>query len=180
MSLTSSLYSRTHAPPPSPKRTAVLRSVQSTQPERRSAPTSRTRRVPVSIRPWAVRTPYMKPLQAALMSMAGQVAPMSAWIMAAVAGAIRSGDVVARMMKSMSAGVRPASAIALRAASAPRERVVPPMRRSRIPVRSEIHSSDVSRVSESSSFVTTRSGRPIPQPVKRTPMCLPLLLAFLS
>ena len=87
-----------------------------------------------------------------------------------VAGAMRSGEVVAKRTKSMSSGPTPASAIALRPAMVPKERAVPPMRRSRMPVRSEIHSSLVSRVSDSSSFVTMRSGRPIPQPLKRTPM----------
>jgi hypothetical protein len=45
--------------------------------------------------------------------------------------------------------------------------VVPPTRRSRIPVRSTIHASVVSRVASRSAFVTTFSGRAAPQPVRR-------------
>ena len=56
-------------------------------------------------------------------------------------------------------GSTPASSMALRPAmSAERHRAEPPMRRSRMPVRSVIHSSDVSSVEESSSLVTMRSG----------------------
>src|SRR5688500_14383932 len=49
----------------------------------------------------------------------------------------------------------------------PRPVVVPPTRRSRIPVRSTIHASLVSRLSSRSAFVTTLSGSAVPQPVMR-------------
>ena len=170
ISLTFSSYSSTAAPPPSPRRTAVLRSLQSTQPDRCSAPISSTRLAPVSSRPWAVRTPYMNPLQAAFRSIDMQVIPRSLAIIGAVAGAMRSGVVVARMSTSMSLGLTPASFIASVPARTASSRVELPIRRSRIPVRSLIHSSEVSRVLERSSLVTMFSGRPIPQPVKRTPI----------
>ncbi|MEY2610306.1 MAG: hypothetical protein RLZZ128_955, partial [Actinomycetota bacterium] len=46
---------------------------------------------------------------------------------------------------------------------------VPPTCRSEIPLRSLIHSSDVSRVRIRSAFVTTRGGRALPQPVMIAP-----------
>ena len=112
----------------------------------------------------------MKPLQAAFTSIAAQFSPSSFAIIGADAGISRSGVVVARTRKSMSPTRSPASSIALRPAMTPRETAEPPMRRSRMPVRSAIHSSEVSSVRESSSFVTMRSGRAMPQPLKRTPI----------
>ena len=55
-------------------------------------------------------------------------------------------------------------------ASMARPEVVPPMRRSRMPVRSTIHSSLVSRLTAMSSLVTTLSGTAMPQPVIRMPL----------
>ena len=164
--------SRSAAEPSAPS-TAMLRSVQSTQRDRCSAPITRTRLLPVSSRPYAVRMAYMNPLQAAFTSIAGHVRPNSAAIMGAVAGAIRSGVVVASTRKSMSEGSTKASSMARFPATTPRDFAEPPMRRSRIPVRSVIHSSVVSRVLESSSLVTIRSGTAMPHPLKRTPMVSP-------
>ena len=124
----------------------MLRSVQSTQRERCSAPITSIRLLPVSKSPWAVRMAYMNPLQAALTSIAGHVRPNSVAIMGAVAGAMRSGVVVASTKKSMSDGSTKASSIARFPASTPKDLAEPPMWRSRIPVRSVIHSSEVSRV----------------------------------
>ena len=56
------------------------------------------------------------------------------------------------------------------AASMARPDVVPPMWRSRMPVRSMIHSSLVSRLTAMSSLVTTLSGTAMPQPVIRMPV----------
>ena len=50
------------------------------------------------------------------------------------------------------------------------EAVVPPIRRSEIPVRATIHSSLVSRVFSRSWLVTTFSGRAVPQPEMTAPV----------
>ena len=65
-------------------------------------------------------------------------------------------------------GRRPASARAARPASVASPEVVPPTRRSLMPVRSVIHSSLVSMVAARSSLVTILSGRAVPQPVIAT------------
>ena len=148
----------------------MLRSLQSTQRERFSEPITRMRRAPVSSSPWATRTAYMKPLHAAFTSIAAQFKPSSFATIGAEAGHSRSGVVVARTKKSMSPTSSPASAMAFRPAMTPSETAEPPIRRSRMPVRSVIHSSEVSSVRESSSLVTMRSGRAMPQPLKRTPI----------
>ena len=73
----------------------------------------------------------------------------------------RSGVSVATMIRSMSAAVSPASARAARAEAAAICEVVSPaaaMRRSRIPVRLKIHSSDVSTNLERSALVRIFSG----------------------
>ncbi len=73
-----------------------------------------------------------------------------------------SGVQVPTTIMSMSPASTSASAIARRAAASPIEAVVswsPAMCRCRMPVRSRIHSSDVSIVFSRSSFVTTFSGR---------------------
>ncbi|CAB4763110.1 unannotated protein [freshwater metagenome] len=59
----------------------------------------------------------------------------------------------------------PDISIALRPDSIDRLAVEPPICRRSIPVRSIIHSSDVSRVLARSAFVTTFSGSARPQPV---------------
>ena len=82
-----------------------------------------------------------------------------------------SGVTVATMTRSRSAGSTPAWARAARAAgsamseSASSSRAT---RRSRIPVRATIHSSEVSTIRDSSSFVRTYSGAFAPTPVIET------------
>ncbi len=70
----------------------------------------------------------------------------------------------------MSAPVSPAPARAAAPASAASEAVVPPTRRSWMPVRSTIQSSEVSRVTSRSALVTILSGSALPQPVMRMPV----------
>ena len=72
-----------------------------------------------------------------------------------------SGVMVATMIRSISAAVTPAAAIARRAASSAMSEVVsagPAIRRSRMPVRVVIHSSEVSTMRSRSALVITRSG----------------------
>ena len=114
----------------------------------------------------------MKPVQPAERSYAAASrAPSSSARIAAVAGKAMSGVTVATISRSMSAGSTPACASAARAAgsamsdSASSSRA---MRRSRIPVRTTIHSSVVSTSLDSSSFVITRSGTLAPMPVIET------------
>ena len=79
----------------------------------------------------------------------------------AVAGKSMSGVTVATIRTSTASGPRPRASIRRRTASAPITDVVSPgapTRRSRMPVRVAIHSSEVSRVRVSSALVTTRSG----------------------
>ena len=85
----------------------------------------------------------------------------------APAGMISSGVDVHSSTRSMPSPCTPAPAIACCAASMPRPVVVPPTRRSRIPVRSTIQASLVSRLSSRSTLVTILSGRALPQPVMR-------------
>ena len=71
-------------------------------------------------------------------------------------------------MRSMSSAVRPAVSSACRAAVTDREVVLssaPTMRRSLMPVRLVIHSSEVSTIRSRSALVSTRSGTAMPQPV---------------
>ena len=72
-----------------------------------------------------------------------------------------SGVTVATMIRSTCDASSPAGSSASRAAGRQRSESACPgsaIRRSRIPVRSRIHSSEVSIIVESSSFVMTRSG----------------------
>ena len=72
-----------------------------------------------------------------------------------------SGVTVATIRRSTSVPSLPACSSAWRAAGSERSESAcesAAIRRSRMPVRSMIHSSDVSTSCESSSFVTTRSG----------------------
>ena len=92
------------------------------------------------------------------MSMAPHWRPRFFWTVGLVPGTVWSGVVVARIRTSMSAGLTPALAIAACAASVASPDVVPPTRRSRMPVRSVIQSSLVSIVAARSSLVTTLSG----------------------
>ena len=68
---------------------------------------------------------------------------------------------VATITRSIVAGSIPAISSARRHAGSERSDIAssgPTIRRSRMPVRSRIHSSEVSTCAASSSFVTTRSG----------------------
>ena len=79
-----------------------------------------------------------------------------------------SGVTVATISRSISRASRPAISSALRHAGSERSDIASvsaAIRRSRIPVRSRIHSSFVSTIVASSSFVTTRSGTWQPRPV---------------
>ena len=81
-----------------------------------------------------------------------------------------SGVTVATMIRSISEPSSPASASASRAAGRQRSESAcsgSAMRRSRIPVRSRIHSSFVSIIFERSSFVSTLSGTCEPMPGDR-------------
>ena len=96
--------------------------------------------------------------QAALMSKAPQRRPSSVCTVGAVAGTAQirggggedGGDDLARL--------GPAISIALRPDSADNPAVVPPTRRSRMPVRSRIHSSEVSIIPARSSLVRIFGG----------------------
>ena len=94
---------------------------------------------------------------------------MPSCTVAEVPGTIWSGVVVARITPSISSGRRPALASAAIPASMASCEVVPPIRRSRMPVRSWIQASLVSMVTDRSSLVTTLSGTAMPQPVMMPP-----------
>src|SRR5690349_13682306 len=85
---------------------------------------------------------------------------------------MRSGVVVATMIWSMSVASSPAMARARCAAKRDRSEEAcsgAPIRRSRMPVRSRIHSSEVSTMRSKSWFVSTRSGTYMPVPVMVAP-----------
>jgi hypothetical protein len=88
--------------------------------------------------------------------------PIMCWTRVAVDGKVWSGVAVATRIASMSAAPIPQAESAWSAARAARSEVSCPsaaMWRWPIPVRARIQASDVSRRFDSSSFVTTRSGR---------------------
>ncbi len=90
-----------------------------------------------------------------------RLAPILCWMRAAVLGKNMSGVVVPTTMRSMSSGVRPACAIASRAASLPMSEVATPgstMWRSRMPVRWRIQSLEVSTIFSRSLFVRSLGG----------------------
>ena len=79
----------------------------------------------------------------------------------AVAGKNMSGEAVATRMRSISSAAIPACCNAANAAAAPMSLVCSPsaaIRRSLIPVREVIQSSEVSTIFSSSAFVRMRSG----------------------
>ena len=99
---------------------------------------------------------------------AAEVAPSLSAMIAAVDGNAMSGVTVATISRSTSLPSTPACASASRAAGSATSDSASSfdaIRRSRIPVRSKIHSSDVSTYCASSSFVTMRSGTLQPRPV---------------
>src|SRR6266850_4315900 len=110
----------------------------------------------------------MKPEHPAARSKAAApVAPRLFWTMQAVAGIGMSGVTVAQMIRSTSEAGRPAAwsaASAARVANCDMYSSSCAMRRSRIPVREMIHSSEVSTILSRSAFVRTRAGRDEPVP----------------
>lgn len=103
------------------------------------------------------------------MSNAPQDRPSASCTAGAVGGSEASGVLVATTTRSIEAGSAPASSSAARPASIASPVVEPPMRRSRIPVRSTIHASEVSSVASRSELVTTFEGRLAPTPATRMP-----------
>src|SRR5579875_751103 len=117
--------------------------------------------------------PYKKPVQAALRSKAG-IARHSrpAWMKQALAGTNISDVTVAQIIMSRSAGWSWADSRARRAAARPRLAEVSlaaAMRRSPMPVRERIHSSDVSRLAGKSPLRNDRAGKLLPVPSSMTP-----------
>ncbi len=123
----------------------------------------------------------MNPVHCCRMSRAGiSGTPSFAWRKQAVPGKKWSGLSVATSSMSMSSFDTPASARAALAASRARSAVDvsgSTQCRCRMPVRSTIHSSDVSMYPVSSSLVTTRGGRNPPTPVIRDRTVTVVLLA---
>ena len=159
-----SLARRTTAPAPSPNKTQVLRSVQSTILDKHSAPaTTAVLTCPKRIMLSANVKAYTKPEQAAEMSKAGTPArkPKFAAIFVAVDGVVLSGVIDAKISKSTSDGCKQASLIALATAFPAITEVVSSSTiwRLTIPVRVLIHSSFVSTIFDKSSLVNTLFGR---------------------
>ena len=115
--------------------------------------------------------PKRKPEQAAAKSNAQQpCAPSSRWISEAVEGKGMSGEIVEQMIRSRSVALIPAFSRAWREACTERVEVVSwgaAWRRSRMPVRSVIHWSEVSTIFSRSALVITFSGKA--EPVPSTP-----------
>jgi len=89
------------------------------------------------------------------------LAPRIAWRSHAWEGSSRSGEQVATTTACTSSAVSSVSARTCSAAALAMQAFdssAPATRRSRIPVRSRIHWSDVSSIFENSSFVSTRFG----------------------
>ena len=127
----------------------MLRSRRSVKSDSFSTPTTSTwRALPERTMSEASPTPCEKPAQAADRSKAmPDGAPIAAWTSAAVEGKALSGVEVATITASTSAAGMPACSSARRAAAAPIEEAVSPSAaicRRRMPVRSRIHSSEVS------------------------------------
>ena len=106
--------------------------------------------------------------------------PSSSASSAAVDGNVMSGVTVATMSRSIEPGSTPADSSACRHAGRAMSVIASScaaMRRSRMPVRSMIHSSVVSTSVESSALVTTRSGTCEPRPVIEmgVPFALPIM-----
>ena len=132
-----------------------------------SAPTTSTTSLcPAAIMPSATAVAYKKPGQAAEMSnAAARSAPSRACRSQAVEGSSRSGVAVASTIASMSWGVRPAWSSALTLASQlsmATDWSGRAMWRSRMPVRSTIHWSEVSSMRVRSALVSTPGGTATP------------------
>ncbi len=164
----------TTAPAPSPNRTQVRRSVQSTNLDSASIPTTRAQRNTPAARAAPARaTPYTNPEQPALRSRnagsLGRSSPAAMW--GAVPGTGCSDTLVAAMSTSTWAGGSWAAARAARAASTPIwAGGAPGSNRCRVwmPVRERIHSSLVSILSARSKLVTRLGGRKEPVPTTFT------------
>mmetsp|Transcript_91209 Transcript_91209/g.162440 ORF Transcript_91209/g.162440 Transcript_91209/m.162440 type:complete len:223 (+) Transcript_91209:388-1056(+) len=177
-SLSPSVAWITTAPAPSPKRTQVPRSDQSTQRARQSAPmTTADLTAPERTYCEAVINANTKPEQAAVRSKATAFdAPSSAATWGAVPK-MSSGVEVARMTNSTSSGDIFAVSRARFAASVDRDPSFSPglsTCRRLMPVRCAIHSSLVSMTSARWSFVTTDSGAAEPVPKMLMPMAFRL------
>ena len=141
----------------------MLRSVQSIMELIVSAPITMTMPcAPLSISLAPTWSAYKKPEQAAPRSKPhAWGAPIFSCTRQAVAGNGISGLTVATMMTSTASAEMPRSARHSRAASAARSLVATPGStrwRSRMPVRSTIHSSEVSTIVSRSALVSTRGG----------------------
>ena len=110
----------------------------------------------------------MNPEQAALTSNAPHRRPSSFWTAAALPHCV-SGVHVASTNASISEMSTPDMSRAARPASVDIPTVVPPTWRSRMPVRSTIHSSDVSIICSRSLLVSVFGPRAEPQPVITAP-----------
>ena len=159
----------TVAPAPSPNRMLVPRSVKFRNRLNTSAPISRTvSAMPEVTNAVAVDSPYEKPAHAACTSKAGQVTPSLRWVHTAVEGKGISPVVVATTIMSICSGLTPALSSASRPAASARSDVTVPSsanRRDSMPVRSRIHSSDVSIWVSNQVFGTARGGSADPTPV---------------
>ena len=134
-----------------------------------SAPISRTvSAMPEVTNAVAVDSPYEKPAHAACTSKAGQLTPSLRWVHTAVEGKGMSPVVVATTIMSICSGLTPALSSASRPAASARSDVTVPSsanRRDSMPVRSRIHSSDVSIWVSNQVFGTARGGSADPTPV---------------
>ena len=163
-----SLACSTTAAAPSPKSTATLRLLQSMKGLMYSTPiTSAFCTMPLWIIAVALDSPYRKLVQAVFTSMAAaRVAPSANCTPEAELGTCSSGEQLPYTMSSSALASSPAQARARRLASVAMSMALTcEMRRSFMPVRWRIHSSDVSRNVDRSSLVRTAEGRPSPQPV---------------
>src|SRR5262245_16748373 len=179
--------STTTAPAPSPKSTQVDRSAKFISFDRTSAPITSARLLsPLSTIPNACAIPYMNPVQPAARSYAAALsAPSRSARIAAVEGNRMSGVTVATISRSISSADTPACSRAARAAGREMSDSASSSsakRRSLIPVRVTIHSSEVSTSFARSSFVTTLSGTCVPSPVIETglPFATPIMAVPVS
>ena len=160
----------TAAPAASPNSTHVARSDQSISLVITSTPMTRSL-FPSAARLRAMSRPRTNPAHPLPpRSKAGMFsAPMRSWTKAAVSGVYTSGVSVARMISSTSVAAMPASARAFSAAAEAKSAVDSSSATKCLvlmPVRTVIHSSDVSTNCAQSSLVITFSGTYAPRPSK--------------
>src|SRR5205814_4355013 len=166
-------WRKTAAPAPSPKSTQVFRSVQFVIDVNFSAPiTSTVSCVCEVMNCCAISIPKRKPAQAAETSrQAAFFAPIFFCTKQAVAGNSMSGVAVATKIRSTSSGLTFACSSACNAAFAAIALVsssLEAMRRSLMPVRVVIHSSEVSTIRDRSALVRRFSGTQLPVPTIET------------